>query len=146
MKKSFLAVGVFVLSICLQGCLVIVDEEQEHSRGPTRHLPQDGTIAEIDAIGKLALESHKRDAYGKIAGRDPLGPEAQIHLVKAVFDNLALESSKEDVLLTLIHNPSFCPAGERAILDRLDMLALESDKRNILNAISRRKTQGQIQD
>jgi len=142
MKKSFLAVGLLVLWISLQGCVVVVDEEQRHSREPRRHLPADGTIAEIDAVGKLVLDSHKRDGYERIAGRDNLGPEAQIHLVKAVFDNLALESSKENVLLTLIHNPSFCPAGERAILQRLDKLALESDKRNILNAISERKNSG----
>ena len=141
MKKSILAVGLLILWTCLQGCIVVVDEEERHSREQTRDLPSDGTIAEIDAVGKLVLESHKRDAYEKIAGRDYLGPEVQVHLVMAVFDNLVLESSKEDVLLTLIHNPSFCPAGERAVLDRLDKLVLESDKRNILNAISKQKTQ-----
>ncbi len=146
MKKGFLAIGLLFIVVCLHGCVVVVDEEERHSRQPSRHQPPDGTIAEIDAVGKLVLESHKRDAYEKIAGRDYLGPEAQIHLIQAVFDKLVLESSKENVLLTLINNPSFCPAGERAILDRLDKLALESDKRNILNAISQRKTQGEIQD
>lgn len=142
MKKSALAAGFVVIVICLQSCIIVVDEEQRPSREPKRRLPMDGTIAEIDAAGQLVLESHKRDAYENIAGRDSLGPDAQAHLVKAVFDNLVLESSKENVLLTLIKNPGFCPAGERAILERLDKLVLESDKRNILNAISERKTQG----
>ncbi len=142
MKKGFLVIGLLVIATCLQSCVVVIDDEERHSREPKRHLPPDETIAEIDAAGKLVLESHKRDAYERIAGRDYLSQEAQIHLVKAVFDKLVLESSKEDVLLTLIKNPSFCPAGEQTILNGLDKLALESDKRNILNAISERKSQG----
>jgi hypothetical protein len=142
MKKDILAVRLFLLLICLQGCVVVVDEEQTHPRQSGKHPPSDGTIAEIDAVGKLNLESHKRQGYEKIAVRDNLSPEVQIHLVKAVFNNLALESSKENILLTLINNPSFCPAGERAILKRLDKLMLESNKRDILTAISECKNSG----
>ncbi len=142
MKKGFLAIGLLVIATCLQSCVVVIDDQEKHSRESRRHTPPDQTIAEIDAAGKLILESDKRDAYKIIAGRDYLSPEAQIHIVKAVFNKLVLESSKEDVLLTLIKNPSFCPAGEQTILNRLDKLALESDKRNILNAISQRKSQG----
>ncbi len=138
MKKDTLTVGLLLLLTCLQGCVVVVDEEEKH---PSQS-PLDGTIAEIDAVGKLSLESNKRDGYETIAARDNLSPEAQIHLVKAVFNNLALESSKGIVLLTLINNPSFCPAGENAILKRLDKLMLENNKRNIVNAISERKNSG----
>lgn len=140
MKKGFLFIGLLVIATCLQSCVVVIDDQEKHSRKSSRHNQSDQTIAEIDAVGKLVLESNKRDAYKKIAGRDNLGSQAQIHLVKAVFNKLVLESSKEDVLLTLIKNPSFCPAGEQTILNRLDKLALESDKQNILNAISQRKS------
>ena len=146
MKKGLLAAGLLVMATCLLSCIVIVDEEEKHAREPRRRLPVDGTITEIDAVADLVLESHKRDAYEGIAGREPLHPDVQVHLVVAVFDHLVLESSKEDVLLTLIRNPGFCPATERAILERLDKLVLESDNRNILNAIRERKTQGSIQD
>jgi hypothetical protein len=142
MKRGFLAIGLLVITTCLQSCVVVIDDKQGHSRESRGHQYQDKTITEIDAVSKLVLESHKRDAYKKIAGRDYLNPEAQIHLTKAVFDNLVLESSKEEVLLTLIKNPSFCPAGEQTILNKLDKLALESNKQNILNAISEQKTQG----
>lgn len=140
MKKVSLTIGLIVFAACLQSCVVVVDENQEHSQKTQIHKTSDNTIAEIDAASKLVLESHKREAYKNIAKRDCLKPDAQIHLIKAVFDRLALESSKEDVLLTLIKNPGLCPAGEKAILKRLDKLALESDKRNILNAINNRKT------
>jgi len=142
MKKDILAVGLFLLLLCLHGCVVVVDEEQQYPRHSDTHPPADGIITEIDAVGKLMLESHKRQGYEKIALRDNLSPEAQTHLVKAVFDNLMLESSKENVLLTIINNPGFCPAGERAVLKRLDKLMLESNKRNILDAISERKNSG----
>ena len=142
MKKGLLAIGLLVIAACLQSCVVVIDEDQGHSRKSQRYKAPDNTTAEIDAAGKLVLESHRRDAYKRIAERDHLGPDAQIHLVEAVFDILVLESSKEDVLLTLIKNPSFCPAGEQTILNGLDKLTLESDKRNILNAISNRKNRG----
>jgi hypothetical protein len=142
MKKDILTVGIFIILICLHGCVVVVDEDQTHPRQSEKHPPVDGTIAEIDAVGKLMLESNKRQGYENIAVRDNLSPEAQIHLVKAVFDNLTLESSKENILLTLIGNPSFSPVSERAILKRLNKLKLESNKRDILNAISKRKNSG----
>ena len=137
--------GLFAIATCLQSCVVVIDDEQCNSRESRKQRHPDETITEIDAAGKLVLESHKRDAYIKIAERDYLSPEGQIHLVKATHKNLVLESSKEDVLLTLINNPSFCPAGEQTILNGLDNLVLESDKRNILNAISERKNRGRTE-
>ena len=41
--------------------------------------------------------------------------------------------------MTLIENPDFCSAAEREILERIDRLAFESSKKNILKAISDRK-------
>jgi hypothetical protein len=41
--------------------------------------------------------------------------------------------------LTLIENPDFSRAAERAILEKLDKLAFASSKNKILKAISDRK-------
>ncbi len=123
----------------LTGCVVVVHEDKRHPRKPDVDcFPSDVLIEEIDAVGKLSFEPSKRDAYERIARRPGLHDEAQEHLVKAVFDNLSFEPSKRDVLMALISNPSFGPAGRQAILSQLDRLSFEPTKTEILEAISRR--------
>lgn len=130
-----------VLAACLSGCLVIVDDEtrspKERPGGPPE--PTERTIAEIDAVGKLAFDSDKRQGYKRIAGRVGISPDAQVYLVTAVFARLVFENAKEDVLLTLISNPSFSDAAEQVILEKLDRLPFENSKQKILKAISARK-------
>jgi hypothetical protein len=101
-------------------------------------VPSDVVIQEIDAAGKLSFDPHRRDAYMRIAKRPDLHDEAQVHLVSAVFDNLSFEPMKRDVLMALISNPCFSPAGRQAILSQLDRLDFEPTKTEILEAISRR--------
>ena len=101
--------------------------------------PDDATIREIDAVGRLAFDHDRKSGYERIARRQGLGGEAQVYLVKAVFRHLSFENAKVDVLLTLVRNPSFTSAAETELLDRLDRLAFESDKRRILDAVSARK-------
>ncbi len=96
------------------------------------------TIEEINAAGKLSFDTHRRDAYMRIAKRPELSDAAQVHLVKAVFKNLSFEHFKRDVLMALISNPCFSPAGRQAILTQLDRLFFEPTKTEILEAISRR--------
>lgn len=96
------------------------------------------TIAEIDAVGKLHSDSGKYEGFKAIAGRQPLRSEAQVHLVKPVFKSLYSESDKEDVLVTLIDNPSFSCAAKLAILRRLDNLSSQGSKMAILKAINER--------
>lgn len=125
-------------ALWLTGCVVVVHEEKRHPRRPEAdRVPADVTIEEIDAVGKLSLEPHKRDAYLRIAKRPGLHNEAQEHLVSAVFDNLSIEPWKRDVLMALISNPNFGPGGRQAILSQLDRLSIEPYKRDILEAISR---------
>ncbi len=88
---------------------------------------------------ELSFESDRKQGYERIAGREGLSAEAQIHLVESVCDKLSFDSAKEEVLLTLIANPSFCSEAEQAILDRLDRLAFEISRKKILEAISERK-------
>ncbi|OHB82987.1 MAG: hypothetical protein A2Z38_03550 [Planctomycetes bacterium RBG_19FT_COMBO_48_8] len=139
MNRSLLVIVLLVSAICLGGCIVIVDEE---TRGPGTHLPDDGTIAEIDAVGKLPFDSDRQQGYKRIAERQGLSPEVQVHLVEAVLGRLSFDNAKEDVLLTLIANPDFSRAAERTILDKLDKLAFANSKNKILKAISDRKNQG----
>jgi hypothetical protein len=131
----------------LTGCVVSIGNKPGHPRRPeTRHprRPDGGCVAavgvieEIDAVGKLSFEPNRRDAYSRIANREGLSDAVQEHLVNAVFDNLSFEPFKRDVLMTLISNPCFGPAGKQAILTQLDRLSFEPTKAEILEAISRR--------
>jgi hypothetical protein len=136
MRKSLIAVSLAVSVSCMGGCIFVhSDETHDHGR-----FSADGMIAEIDAVGKLSFDSERKKGYERIAERQGLSPGAQVHLVEAVLGKLSFDNTKEQVLLTLIENPGFCSAAERQILERIDRLAFESSKKNILKAISDRKT------
>lgn len=119
------------------GCLVIHSEKTHAPRSESVE-PEDVTIREIDAVGKLAFDNNRRDAYQGIAERPGLSDGAQVHLVEAALGCLAFENSKVDVLQALIHNPCFSPAAKAAVLERLDRLAFEHNRRKILDAMSAR--------
>ena len=142
MNRSLLVVGLLVSAICLGGCIFIVDEETRGPNRPRTYSPDDETIAEIDAVGKLSFDSDREQGYKRIAARQGLSAEAQVHLVEAALGRLSFDNAKEDVLLTLIENPNFSRAAERAILQMLDKLAFANSKKKILKAISDRKNQG----
>ena len=139
MYKSMKYIGVLTSALMLAGCMVIVKDEH---RVPPAPDPQctvaADTIAQIDAAGKMSFDSDKESAYKAIARRNHLCDAPQVHLVMAVFKELNFESSQESVLLTLIQNPEFSTAGERAILDRIDRLHFDSTKSRVLKAINAR--------
>ena len=141
MNRNLLVVGLFVSAVFLGGCIVIVDEETSGPGGPVVYSTDD-TIAEIDAVGKLPFDNDREQAYKRIAARQGLSPEAQVHLIETALGRLAFDNAKEEVLLTLIGNPDFSSAAERTILEKLDRLAFSSSKKRILKAISDRKNQG----
>ena len=140
MNRSLLVVGLLVSAICLGGCIFIVDEETRGPGRPGTYSPDD-TIAEIDAVGKLSFDSDREQGYERIAARQGLSAEAQVHLVEAALGRLSFDNAKEDVLLTLIENPDFSSDAERTILEKLDKLAFANSKKKILKAISDRKNQ-----
>jgi len=142
MNKSLLVVGLFILAMFLNGCFVIVEEETRGPGGPVVYSPDDETIAEIDAVGKLPFDNDREHAYKRIAARPGLSPEAQVHLIEAALGRLAFDNAREEVLLTIIDNPDFSSAAERLILEKLDRLTFSSSKKRILKAISDRKNQG----
>ena len=139
MKRVLLNPVMILAALWLTGCTVVVHEHKRHPHEPhVSRVPADGTIEEINAVGKLSFEPHRRDAYKRIAKRPGLSDAAQEHLVSAVFDNLSFEPFQRDVLMALISNPCFSPAGRQAILSQLDRLSFEPTKTEILEAISRR--------
>ena len=135
-NKSLLVVGLVASAMFLASCVVVVKEETWKPAG----LPTDDAIAEIDAVGKLSFESDRKQAYERIAAREGLSDESQVHLVEAMLDKLTFDNAKEEVLLTLIENPDFCSDAERIILEKLDKLAFASSKKRILKAMSDRKS------
>ena len=141
MNKNLLIVGFFIPAMFLNGCIVVLDDETREPGGPGIYLPDD-TIAEIDAVGKLPFDSDREQAYKRIAARQGLSAEAQVHLVEAALGRLSFDNARESVLLTLIDNPDFCRAAERTILQMLDKFAFPSSRKRILKAISDRKDQG----
>ena len=134
MTKRLLAIGLALVAVCATGCIIIRSEEEVPCR-PRPAGPVDVTISEIDAAGKLAFDSDREEAFKKIARREKLSEPAQLHLIDATFKRLAFENAKVDVLLTLVDNPSFTIGAKAALLDRLDRLAFENDKRKILDAV-----------
>jgi hypothetical protein len=147
MNRNLMFAGLLGFAICLGGCLVIVDEEKNEPGRPERPSRNDGShndavIAEIDAVGKLPFDPDREQAYKRIAVREGLSAEAQVHLVEAALGRLSFDNARESVLLKLIGNPDFNRAAERAILEKIDKLAFPSSKKTILKAISDRKNQG----
>ncbi len=138
MKRNLLLVGLVLALVGLPGCIVVCTDEVK-SYEPSVVEPEDVAIREIDAVGKLAFEDDRQHGYRQIARRASLADGAQVYLIEAVFKRLAFEDAKVDVLLTLVRNPAFSVAAEAALLDRLDRLAFEDNRRKVLDAIDKRK-------
>ena len=138
MSRWLLVVTMVFAAVCANGCIVINAEKSGSCWSGTVE-PEDVTIREIDAVGKLDLEENRREGYKRIAERQCLSAGAQTHLIEAVFDKLNLEDAKRDVLLALVRNPCFHSSAKAALLDRLDGLALGEHRREILSAMGKRR-------
>jgi hypothetical protein len=139
MKKGLLIALFVVTTVCLQGCVSIDKDMAAAPEATAVYRAAELAIQEIDSVSTLAFDTDRQKAYKRIARREGLSEAAQAYLVNGVFEHVAFESAKEDILLTLIRNPSFDSAAEDAITVRLDVLAFENSKKRILNAISDRK-------
>jgi hypothetical protein len=139
-KHSVVLLVLAVLALLLGGCEVIIDDG-DWPDDPQFENPHDSTvIGEIDAAGTLAFESDKHAAYMRIAERPGLSDAVVVHLVEAVFDKLAFESSQLEVLLAIIEGPNYRPASKEEILDNLNQLKFESSKSQVLDAIADRSS------
>ena len=130
------------LAVLLSGCIISIGSRRKcpPQQPPVEVAMADlcPTIAEINAVSKLSLETDKERFYVKIASRPGLSEPAQVALVKAAYRNLRLETSKERLLLAIIGNPNFAPAAKSEILRDLSKLHLETSKTRVLDAISKR--------
>lgn len=142
---------ILILSYTLTGCggadIVVVGHPGGYPGGnpggpaedPDIIVIDDGaTIAEIDAARELSFSSDRAEHLGKIARRPNLGPAAQAYLVDSAHDALSFEDQKVTVLTTLIKNPTFCAEAKSRLLDRLDELKFNNNRKSILSALDRR--------
>ena len=105
--------------------------------GPVVH--HDTVIAEIEAVCRLGSDADRHDLLMQIAGRPTLSPAAQVHLVvKAARERLGSDDARRDVLLRLAENPCLHDEGVRAIVEAIDSLGSDSNRRAVLEAIGRR--------
>ena len=134
---------ILLFSYTLAGCggadIVVVG----HPGGPAEDpdiivIDDQATIAEIVAARSLNLSSDRAEHLGKIARRPNLGPAGQAYLVDSAHDALSFEDQKVSVLTTLIKNPTFCAEAKSRVLDRLDELKFNSNRKSILSALDRR--------
>ncbi len=138
MRTILLCAVTGLISVAAGGCLVIVDEEEGEPPEPPVYVLDDPAIEEIDAVAKLSSDSHRLDAYERIAQRPGLSAPAQVHLVGEAMDHLSFENMKESVLMTLIRNRSFGLEGKRAVLEAIDELDFDSTRSRVLEAVNSR--------
>ncbi len=128
------------LAACKQAPVIIVMQ-------PPEPLPPDATVvfvddpstvAEIDAVRNLAYENHRADHLVRIARRQNIGPDSQIHLIDTAFDVLRFEESRVRVILQLIDNQVFCVDAKAEILKRLDLLNFDMHRNAVLSALDNR--------
>jgi len=136
MRKECLLWAWALMVLAAPGCIVIHSETEEGPPPRSREVgPPSTAIQEIDAVAKLSFDNDRAERYEQIARREGLSERAQIHLIEASLQHLSFENAKVDVLLALTENPSFTPAAKTAMLEHLDRLAFENDKRKILDAL-----------
>lgn len=119
MRKTAFVGTLFIASVLLNGCIIVSSNKTqtppETCPAPT---PQtNATIAEIDAVSKLASDSARARIYKAIAERPGLSPQERIHLTKAVTTHLASHSDREKVLMALVNNhpPVPQPASKQPV-------------------------------
>jgi len=101
-------------------------------------IDDNATIAEIDAARQLDLSSDRAEHLGLIARRPDLGPAAQTYLIDSAHDALSFEDQKVDVLTTLIKNPTFSAQAKSRVLERMNELKFNSNRKTILSALDRK--------
>jgi hypothetical protein len=117
-------------------------EVSKHEPSPVVVMPANtedaATLAEIDAAGSLSFDNGRVPALKNVAVRPNLSAPIQVHLINVALNRLSFDVGKEEVLLALIQNPSFSPAGKETVLRRLNSLQFDASRTRILNAIQER--------
>ena len=104
-----------------------------------RDIKAEATIAEINAVSNLKSDEAMEEGFLAIASRPNLSPAAQKHLIVPALTKLYHESSKVQVLLTLVNNPDFTHQAKKKILKNLSRLESEKSRAKVLSTINQRK-------
>lgn len=133
--------GLAVLCLAVNGCIIIADcdscKSKPDCRPPAFVVRHEPLTAEIDAACSLISETSKFQLFAAFATRPNLSEGAQVYLVRKTADCFISESNKLDILLALINNPAFSPAGKNEILAKLNMFISESNKQTILDEFNK---------
>ena len=144
MKTVLSVLGICLFAAALSGCVVIGTSKKHCADCPK--YPEDcldyslaaDEIAEIDAVGKLMMDSNRFEGYSRIAQRDTLSEPGQVYLIKTALRRIHMFSHREEIFLHLIRNPAFGCTTKRVILARLNSLPMETSKQRVLDAIAER--------
>ena|GEM_PF-623395 len=144
MKTVLSALGICLFAAALSGCIVVGTSKKHCCDCPD--YPEDcldyslaaDEIAEIDAVGRLMMDSNRFEGFCRIAQRDTLSEPGQVYLIKTALRRLHMSSHKKEIFLHVIRNPAFGCMTKRVILARLNSLMMESSKQRVLHAIAER--------
>ena len=140
--KSFVGLScVAMLCLAVNGCIIIADcdscKTKANCKPPAFVVQREAMMAEIDAACSLISETDKFQLFAAFVSRPHLSDSAQVYLVRKTADCFISESNKLDILLALISNLAFSPAGKNEILSKLNMFISESHKRTILDEFNK---------
>jgi hypothetical protein len=93
---------------------------------------------EINAAAQLSFDSSRTAALDDIARKPELCPQSQVLLVQKVYSRLDYETSKMQVLRTLIQNPGFSNAAKAQIINGLGHLSYDTSRSEVLALINNR--------
>ncbi|MGE3313153.1 MAG: hypothetical protein AB7O66_24575 [Limisphaerales bacterium] len=149
MNRIVALLATAIASTLATGCVVSIGAHEKPQKpkestrpSPVVVIPGDpadtATLAEIDAIARLAFDDGKRDGFKAVATRPGTSPGVQVHLVNTLLRSLSFDNTKVEVLLALIENPGFSEAAKESIFRQLDHLSFDSGRTKIISAIQER--------
>jgi len=143
-KPAVVGLGLLSIALAFTGCVVSIgggSRGPDHSAPPTVVVTDSAdaaTIAEIDAVAKLNMDSDRAHALGQIAERGALAAPVQVYLVKVTYRSLSFDESKTNILAKIIARADFCDATRNAIVSQLGKLSFDSNRQYILQQINER--------
>jgi hypothetical protein len=137
-----------LLGLASTGCLVISANRsvspapspapREVYRPADEFHSSDLLVKEVDAAAALGFEQSRVEALTRIARRVPLRPDIQARLVWAAYLRMDFEQNKMELIRTVLKNPSCEDDARGAVLDGLNHLSFEQNRRELLELVGGR--------
>jgi hypothetical protein len=89
-------------------------------------------------LRKIAFGGDKAAVLKRVLELPHLTPSQQVAVVQACFEHVSFSSDQVSVLLALLKRPDLSPAAKDALRARVDRLSFDSDKIQVLKALSAR--------